>query len=163
MKRKFPAIALSIFLLLSGWAKSSAFSDERKPAPEFSLTGISGENFNLKDLKGKVIILDFFATWCPPCREEFPHFNNLYAEYKDKGLVMLGVCSDAIDTEKAKSLGIEYPVARQTPEIAAAYGPIRYIPTTFVIDKAGRIYKKYIGYQPQETFRQDVIQLLQED
>ncbi len=131
-------------------------------APDFTLSDINGKNVSLSQYPGKVVILDFFATWCPPCREEIPDFIELERLYGDKGFAMIGVA--LADLEDAKSFagkfGINYPVLIDDGKTSGAYGPIRAIPTTFVIDKSGKIVKKYIGARSKEVFESDITELL---
>ncbi|MBI1953558.1 MAG: TlpA family protein disulfide reductase [Candidatus Omnitrophica bacterium] len=141
-------------------------SPVRSPAADFQLTDLAGKPVSLSASRGKVVILDFWATWCPPCREEIPHFKALYAKYKTKGVEIIGVALDrgglAVVKPFAASAGINYPVVLGTREVVRAYGGVRGIPTTFVIDRQGGIVRKYVGYQPPEVFERDVKNLLAE-
>jgi len=140
-------------------------SPEMKIAPDFFLKSLNGKIISLSDFKGKVTILDFWATWCPPCREEIPHFVNLYEKYRDEGFQMLGVVLDENKTsieDFAKNYNINYPLLIPDERILKNYGPIIYIPTTFVISSDGYIYKKYIGYNPESVFENDLKILLRE-
>ncbi len=141
-------------------------SSEMKIAPDFSLKSLNGKIISLSDLKGKVIILDFWATRCPPCREEIPHFVNLYEKYRDEGFQILGVVLDEnkdVVEDFAKNYNINYPLLIPDEKILKGYGPIIYIPTTFVISSDGYIYKKYIGYNPESVFENDINNLLKEE
>lgn len=142
-------------LALSACAKSTSAAD-------LNLRDVNGEMVNLSDYKGKVIILDFFATWCPPCRQEIPDFIDLQNEYSDKGFTMIGVSLSKMGDSKAfaQGLGINYPVLIDDGYASAVYGPIRSVPTTFIIGKDFKIVKKYIGYRPKEVFEADIRELL---
>ena len=137
-----------------------------KPAPNFALKDINGNNISLTDYKGKVIILDFWATWCPPCIKEIPDFIELYEQYKDKGFVMIGIslyqAGIEVVKEFAQSYKINYPIAMDDGQVNKAYGGITSIPTTFVIDSKGNIRKKYVGYIKKSVFESDIKTLLQE-
>lgn len=136
----------------------------RTKAPDFTLLRLGGGNFTLSSLKGKVIILDFWATNCPPCRKEIPDFIQLYNKYKHNGLEIVGVCleSEAQVLPFAKAVGINYTLVFADRQIARQYDGIRYIPTTFIIDRRGNIVKKHIGYAPRETFEREIKELLSE-
>lgn len=137
----------------------------RKPAADFQLTDLSGNSIRMSALRGKVVLLDFWATWCPPCRAELPHFKELYAAYQGRGVEMIGL-SAGEDPRIVKPFiqanGIPYPIAISTSEIERAYGGIRGIPTTFLIDKQGRIAEKYVGYQEKQVFEERIKALLAE-
>ncbi len=146
-------------ILLYGCASISA---QDQSAPDIKLQDIKGNAIQLSSFKGKVIILDFFATWCPPCRQEIPDFIALQEEYKDKDFVMIGVSLTPLDDVKpfTEKLGINYTVLIGDDKAESAYGPIRSIPTTFVIDKDFKVAKKYIGFRAKEVFENDVKELL---
>jgi cytochrome c biogenesis protein CcmG/thiol:disulfide interchange protein DsbE len=123
-------------------------------APDFNLTDIHGKPFRLSDYKGKVIILDFWATWCPPCKAEIPFFIELEKQYGKDGLAVLGAALD--DPGKVKNFykahAMNYPVAVADQELSMVYGGIQGIPTTFVIDRDGYIREKFVGYRPKQVF-----------
>ncbi len=132
-------------------------------AADFTLKNLDGEDVKLSDFKGKVIILDFWATWCPPCVKEIPHFNELAGEYADSGLVMLGISLDRGGVDVIKDFmetktPIEYTVLmgdQKTGGIYQQYLPRNMrggIPFTFVINREGVIRDHYVGYRPKEVF-----------
>jgi len=134
-------------------------------APDFALADLSGKTVHLSDFKGKVVIVDFWATWCGPCRVEIPDFVKLQSKYKDKGLEIVGLSLDA-DGEKAvkpfvDQHEINYTMLLANDDTAKSYGGILGIPTTFVIDRQGRIVQKFVGVMPAKTF-EDTIQPLLE-
>ncbi|HNY91492.1 MAG TPA: TlpA disulfide reductase family protein [bacterium] len=141
-----------------------AASSGLKSAPAFELAGTDGKTIKLSDYKGKVVIVDFWDTWCPPCRMEIPHFIELQNQYKSKGFEMIGVVLGREGKEKVldfiKSNKINYVNAYATEAFLNAYGPIEGIPTTFVIDQQGRIYKSYTGYRDKAVFENDIKALL---
>ncbi|NOZ56054.1 MAG: TlpA family protein disulfide reductase [Calditrichaeota bacterium] len=148
-----------------GEAVQTATSTTSGPvAPDFQLRGVDGKIHKLSDYKGKVIILDFWDTWCPPCRMEIPDFVKLQEQYGKKGLQIIGVAFGRQGLDAVKNFmeqyHINYPVLLATMEVVQAYGGIQGIPTTFVIDKHGRIYQKYVGYRPRSVWESDIQTLL---
>lgn len=135
-----------------------------KLAPYFTLPDVNGKMVSLRDFKGKVLILDFWATWCPPCREEIPHFQNLYAQYKGKGLEIIGIAIDQGGRAAVKPFveanRISYTILIGSEEVTNTYGGIIGIPTTFVVDRKGNIVKKYVGFRDKEVFEEDIKALL---
>ena len=134
-------------------------------APDFTLTKIGGEGYTLsKEAKNKVVILNFFATWCGPCRMKIPGFVELYNQYKEEGLEIIGASVDRnppkVIPSFAKKYGIDYPIVIADPAVVAAYGGIRGIPTTFIIDKNGNVVKKYVGYVKKKVFEEEIKELL---
>lgn len=151
-------ISLSVFALSAFACSAMAVS----AASDITLSDTDGKAVQLSSFKGKVIILDFFATWCPPCRQEIPDFIELQKQYGDKGLMMIGVSLTPAEDVKpfAEKLGINYTVLVGDDKSEAAYGPIRSIPTTFIIDKEFNVARKYIGFTDKEVFEKDVKELL---
>jgi len=133
-------------------------------APDFSIKDITGKTITLSDYRGKVVILDFWDTWCPPCRRGIPDFIDLYNEYKDSGFVIIGLAFGREGEQKVKDFvkeyGMNYPVVVATQEVGEAYGPIRSIPTAFIISKKGEVMKRYVGLRPKSEFEHDIQYLL---
>jgi len=133
-------------------------------APDFKLFDMDGDEKKLSDFKGKVRILDFWTTWCPPCKAEIPHFIELYDEYKKEGLEIIGVVLDR-DAEESigyfiEQYGVNYTILLGNRQVTDLYGGIVSIPTTFVIDRDGNIRKRYIGYRDKNVFEKDIEELL---
>jgi peroxiredoxin len=167
--RVIPAVALIIVLsffiftntAISGGNLRQDGSMVGKKAPDFSLKGLDGKTVKLSSLKGKVVILDFWATWCPPCRAEIPDFIELQKQYGKKGLVIIGIALDKKDAvEKfVKSNKINYKVVIGDNEISGTYGGVEAIPTTFVIAKNQIIMKQYVGQTQKSVFEKDIKEL----
>jgi len=128
---------------------------ETTPAPDFVIKDLQGTSLSLASYKGKVLVLNFWATWCPPCRKEIPDFIEAYREFKDKGLEILGVSVDETTAEAllewTKKTGINYPIALATPEILRDYEPGEYIPATIIVDRSGRIRYRQSSLMDKET------------
>jgi peroxiredoxin len=140
-------------------------SAEKRPlAPNFSLKDHQGNIIQLSDFKGKVIILDFWATWCGPCRMEIPGYVKLYEKYKSEGLEIIGISLDRGGWNAVENFmeefKINYPIVMGDAQVAMAYGGINSIPTTFVINREGEVVTYKIGYQPIEFFEQTLSEIL---
>ncbi|MFH1038635.1 MAG: redoxin domain-containing protein [PVC group bacterium] len=123
-------------------------------APDFTMQGLDGKEIRLKDLRGKRVVLDFWATWCPPCVKEIPHFIKLASDTSRDDLVIIGISSENKEViEKfVKKKGINYPIA-SSDDLPSPYGDVRSIPTTFFIDRNGVIQNVFVGYHDYETIR----------
>lgn len=143
---------------------SLATMSRAEPAPAWELKDIDGKTVKLSDFQGKVVILDFWATWCPPCRAEIPHFVELQKQYQDQGLVVIGVSLDQGGPEVvsafAKQQKINYPVVMGNEAVAKQYGNIEAIPTTFIIDPKGNIAGKHEGFTDKSVFEDEIKKLL---
>jgi peroxiredoxin len=122
---------------------------EGQKAPDFTLTTLDGKKVQLSRLKGKVVLLDFWASWCGPCRRSMPHLQETYSQYKDKGLVVVGI---NVDKEQGKAkeflsgLTVAYPLALDpTSKVLGSY-QVMQMPTAFLIDKKGVIRHKIVGF-----------------
>ena len=157
MKTKVFALAalltLGAYLVARRWIGSSEISRSgivrTQPfAPELSLTDLSGQRLELSDYRGKVVILDFWATWCSPCRTENPFLVALQNKYRSQGLQVIGISLDD-DPEPVRAFyqqfKINYPVAIGDANLAERYGGILGLPVNFVIGRDGRIYAKHPG------------------
>jgi thiol-disulfide isomerase/thioredoxin len=133
------------------------------PAPGFQLAGLDGKPLTLADSHGKVVLLNFWATWCGPCRAEIPDLVALQNKYKDR-LQILGLVVDDDDPSAIKSFvadfGINYPVALASDEIRLQYGGIAALPTSFVLDAGGRIVQKHEGLRDPLLYETEIRSLL---
>ncbi|MDD3088551.1 MAG: TlpA disulfide reductase family protein [Candidatus Omnitrophica bacterium] len=162
-KKGILMIAASIIMMLS-LASCQAPNASAEKAPDFTLNDLDGKPFSLSSTVGKVVVINFFATWCPPCRMEVPDFQDLHERYAGQGLVIVGISMDqggAADVKPfVKANGVTYTVVMGNQNVAARYGGIRGIPTTFLIDREGNISQKMVGYRPKETIEAAVRELL---
>ncbi len=138
---------------------------EEGPYPPNYKTVNSADMVNLSDFKGKVVILDFWATWCPPCRKGIPDLVELKKEFKNKDFEIIGISLDTFTRGGAtkndvipfiKDYRINYPIVVGNPQIAQQYGGVRSIPTSFVIDKQGYIVSYYQGLIEKEQYLKDI-------
>ena len=142
-----------IFVFL-GFLLTSGLCQEKK-APDFKLNSIDGKEIKLSDFKGKKVILNFWAVWCPPCRAEIPDFVKFYNENKNKvEIIGIAVSSKKAEVEEIiKKYKITYPVCMSDKKIEKLYGPIDLVPTSFIIDENGYIKEKKIGLMTEEDLK----------
>jgi len=154
----FTVVAVSTTATLFGQSKSS------EAAPGWELQGADGKMIHSSDFKGKVVILDFWATWCPPCKAEIPSFIALQNEYGKKGLAVVGISVDeggaAVVKQFVRQSGMNYPVVLADDKTIRAFGGIEAIPTTFIIDREGRIVTKHLGFTEKDEFEKELKPLL---
>jgi len=128
---------------------AAAGSVKGHPAPDFELTDLSGKTVRLSDLRGKAVLLNFWATWCPPCKVEIPWFIDLQKQYGAQGLQIVGVSMDdakpAAVAKFTQEMGINYPVLMGNDKIADLYGGVQALPTTFYIGRDGKFVSRVFG------------------
>jgi len=115
-----------------------------KDAPSFTLTDLSGKKVSLADFKGHPVVINFWATWCGPCKLEMPWFQEFSGKYKDQGLEVLGLSQDDGASRQdvadaAKKIGVTYPILMPDEKVAKKYGGVDYLPETFYVDRAGKV------------------------
>ncbi len=134
-------------------------------APEFKLQDANGQSVRLSDYKGKVVLLDFWATWCGPCKVEIPWFMDFEREFKDRGFAVLGVSMDEDGWKVIKpymaSMQMNYPVLLGNDDVSNKYGGLDSLPTTLLIDRQGHIVSKHIGITGgKDDFKNAIVALL---
>src|SRR2546425_133792 len=138
---------------------------DRKPAPEFALKDGEGKTVRLSEYKGKVVLLDFWATWCGPCKIEIPWFVEMQRKNKDRGFEVLGVAMDDEGWEVVKpfaaQMGINYRLVMGNDQTSQAYGGVEALPTTFLIDRTGRVAATHVGLSSRKDFENGIEELLQ--
>lgn len=135
-------------------AGRAARTDTPPPAPDFALPTLDGEVFRLSDHRGRVVVLNFWATWCPPCRQEIPDFIALQEHYGDDEVVFVGISLDDASRDRVEDfveeMGVIYPIAIDDGTASSAYGPIASLPTTFLLGRDGTVQ----GYAPGMVTRE---------
>lgn len=154
------------FLARSRPVETRRSAAPRTLAPDFTLSQLSGEPLTLSAYRGKVVLLDFWATWCDPCRDEIPRFINLQAKYGAQGLQIIGVSMDDGPEpvqEFYRRFHMNYPVAMGNAKTGELYGGILGLPVAFLIGRNGRIYSRHIGATDVAVFESEILHLLQDE
>jgi len=142
-------------------------SHERQMAPDFELKDADGRTVQLSDYRGKVVLLNFWATWCGPCKIEIPWFVEFEKEFKDEGFAVLGISLDEDGWDVVKPYleenRVNYRVLMGNDEVAMLYGGVDSLPTTFLIDREGRIASVHVGLVSRADYENDITMLLAED
>jgi thiol-disulfide isomerase/thioredoxin len=159
------ATPLRITTLALALLAQSPLVTSARPAPAFNVRTLEGKPLRLADLKNKPVILDFWATWCGPCRASMPHLSSMQSRYEKQGLSVVGMSVDDGGPQNVKKfasqLGVKFTLAMANDEILDAYGPIRSIPTTFFINRKGDIVRRVVGYIDGETMEDYVKEILE--
>lgn len=167
--KKILGPVLLILLLTAVWspaAEVTADPQNDPMAPAFTFRDLNGNTVSLEDYKGKVLFLNFWATWCGPCRQEIPDFIEMYDKYQEKGLEIIGISLDRLSESKLKQWvdknKINYPVVMATQEVVNDYQPGQFIPSTILIDAQGRIRHKHVGLLNKTTMEKYFLGFLNE-
>lgn len=130
----------------------------------WSVVSLDGAILSSDALKGQVVIVDFWATWCPPCRRKIPSLIELQESYKEDGLVIVGISADEdgprVVREFAAELGMLYPLAMADDAVIQAFGGIEGLPTSFIINREGQVTSRHVGYTDKSVFENTILDLL---
>jgi peroxiredoxin len=156
-------VASIAFAIVAGTA-SSAIAPAIA-APDFTLHAMGGPNLRLKEQRGRVVMVNFWATWCGPCRQEMPQLNRLYEKYKSSGFVLLGVNVDddvAKAAELAAKLGVTFPVLLDTEKTVSKLYDVSTMPSTMIIDREGKVRYVHRGYLAgyEDNYEKQIRELL---
>jgi thiol-disulfide isomerase/thioredoxin len=179
-------VLVIVIFLVAGMLLAGHFISKRRPAaapagaaltsadpsgrlaPDFELKSIDGKSYKLADLRGKAVLLNFWATWCPPCKIEIPWFIELQKQYAGQGLIIVGVAMDddsnkqKVVSDFANEMKIDYPILLGTDQVADQYGGVDALPTTFFIGRDGKIVRRVMGLAGHSEFEDDIQAALKE-
>lgn len=167
MKVNFLSILCAVVVVctLVGCKPRQSKSGAKAAAPDFTLNDIQGKPLSLSSYRGKVVLLDFWATWCAPCLEEIPHFVEMQQKLGPEGFQAIGISMDDGPKPVEKFYQdhkLNYPVAVGDSKLADSYGGILGLPVTFVINRDGQIRKKFVGATDPAQIEQEVVAALKQ-
>jgi len=159
------ATPLRCFAAALALSLAAPVASEARQAPAFTVKTLEGKPLKLADLRKRPVIVDFWATWCQPCRASMPHLSAMQTRYQKQGLAVIGMSVDETGAQSVKKyasgLGLKFTLAMANDEVLDAYGPIRSIPTTFFINRKGDIVRRVVGYIDGETMEDYVKEILE--
>jgi peroxiredoxin len=168
--RRLAVVSLSLAALALFWGAAhrsvhAAMPKAGQAAPDFTLKSTSGKNLRLRELRGEVVLINFWATWCGPCRQEMPLLNKLYTQYRPAGFVLLGVNIDddpAAARDMAGKLGVGFPVLFDADKRVSRQYDVDMMPATLLVDRSGTIRYVHRGYRPgaEATYQDQIRELL---
>lgn len=172
MRTALLAVSLTA-VVLAGCSKPSARKSmadlkpaaKRSAAPAFALKDADGKELSLASLKGKVVLLNFWATWCGPCKIEIPWFMEFQKEFKDKGFEVVGLSMDddgwTVVKPYVTAKQVNYRVGIADENTAQSYGGVESLPTTFLIDRQGKIASVHVGLISKSEYRDEIVELVE--
>ncbi len=172
MKRN-PAVLVVIAVLVAGMLFTALYNSRRsnsvaaaslsftgQSAPDFALQSLEGKTVHLSDFHGKAVVLNFWATWCQPCKIEMPWFEKLQKQYEPQGLQIIGVAMDDASKEEivkfAAHVRVSYPVLLGKEEVGNAYGGVQFLPATFYISRDGKVVDKVFGLKGRAEIEDNI-------
>lgn len=163
MLKKVLAGSFIVIVLFFGCTNKGEQASAEVKAPDFTLQDMNDNMVSLSNFKGKVVIIDFWATWCPPCRKAIPRLERLYKAYSAKGLIVLGISMDQGGWDSVKEfqagLGVTYPILKGTDDIFVKY-MVRSIPMLVIADRSGKERKRLVGDTSEEELEKELKALL---
>jgi peroxiredoxin len=155
------ALLILFFALALGCTKKG---DVERGGKDFTLKDLDGKTVRLADYQGKVVLLEFWATWCGPCKQSMPELERLYEAYKDRGFEIIAISMDESESavrEFVEEYGLTFTVVIDDEDVNSSYG-VFSIPTTFILDKSGQVVKKHLGFAPGlfDSFSEEIEALL---
>jgi peroxiredoxin len=156
----------ALVLAFCGCAATAAVAPQA-PAPDFTLRSLEGRNLRLAEQRGQVVLVNFWATWCGPCKQEMPHLNRLYDKYRSAGFVLLGVNVDEDPKQAAgvaSRLGVRFPVLFDADKLVSRLYDLQSMPATVLIDRDGRVRYLHRGYREgvEEAYERQIRELVKE-
>ncbi len=143
-----------------GGEKLVAADNIGKQAPDFELSALDGKKVKLSDFKGRPVLINFWATWCGPCKIEMPWFIDLKKRYESQGFEIIGIAMEDTENEKidefVKKMGVNYLILKGKNSVADAYGDVQGLPTSFYVDREGKIVAQHAGLVSRSTIEDDV-------
>lgn len=165
---RYSLALLLVFFIFSQTLLAPDSEAKSTKAADFSLKDLQGHTVKFSHFKGQVVLVNFWATWCAPCRAEIPDLLAVYEQYKTRGFAVIGISLDEVITNESKKMledfinkaGITYPVLMGNDVVYDAYGGIYAIPTSYLIDSKGNIINKYMGLLKRDTLEKDLLPIL---
>jgi peroxiredoxin len=172
--RRDPVVMIVVAMVVSVMLIAGVYKSRRSPdgvppagpnmkgqvAPDFTLQSLDNKTVHLSDFRGKAVLLNFWATWCQPCKIEMPWFAELQRQYASEGLQVVGIAMDDASPENiekfAKDLGVNYPVLVGKEEVGTAYGGVQFLPATFYIGRDGKVVDKVFGLKGRGEIESNV-------
>jgi thiol-disulfide isomerase/thioredoxin len=163
MKSLLSVIAIALIVSACSSSESSS-SAKLNQAPGFALEGLDGKTVDFKEYQGKLVLVDFWATWCPPCRRSIPHLAELHKKYSNRGFAVVGISLDQTGRESvasfARANAIPYTVLMGSQDVAESWNIGGGIPVAILVNREGAVVEKIVGYKDSEFWERKIAQYL---